>query len=234
MSATKKSKKSKVEAKRERKERRFSPEATYASRLPTALGMLGALGLGAGVYANWIREEPLAFAPYLVAAGALLLAFALWKGGAQVGKIRVGDAGVALDEEGDLVRILWCDMERVEMAGGELIIRSEQATIRFPVAAHPKAATWVVHEGGRRMPDMMAVNRAEIQQLGEPAELDGEPVLIEEVQVTGRHCRATGKPIAFERDARLCPTCGQVYLKDSVPKKCLTCSNELATRAREP
>ena len=38
---------------------------------------------------------------------------------------------------------------------------------------------------------------------------------------------------AFERDARLCPNCGEVYLKDQVPKKCLTCQAELGTRARE-
>ena len=60
-----------------------------------------------------------------------------------------------------------------------------------------------------------------------------ESVTVEELQIAGRHCRASGKPISFERDARLCPQCGEAYLKDQVPKKCLTCQAELGTRARE-
>ena len=37
--------------------------------------------------------------------------------------------------------------------------------------------------------------------------------------------------ISFERDARLCPQCCQVYLRDQVPKKCVTCELDLADKA---
>lgn len=233
MTQTKKQKRSRAKEKRERKERRFSAESTYASRVSSIAGMAGALTLGAGVYANWIREEALAYGPYLVGAGALVLGGAIWKGGAEVGAVRVGDAGVALEHGGELSRILWCDMERIALENQNLLIKGKATSITFPVEAHPRATAWVVSEAGRRVPDVVALKRDQIKDLPEVKEFDGELVSIEELQVTGRDCRATGKPIAFERDARLCPNCGEVYLKDQVPKKCLTCQGELGTRARE-
>lgn len=233
MSAIKKAKKTKAREKRERKERRFYPEQTYAARVTTFGGMGAALLLGAGVYATWIQEQAPAFGPYLVGVGAVGLGVALWKGGADVGNVRVGDAGVAVERGADVSRVLWCDMERVTVEAGRVMITGKDANLTFPVDAHPKATAWLVNEAGRRMPDVLAFKREQLDKLPEPRELDGELVTIEEVQITGRHCRATGKPIAFERDARLCPQCGEVYLKDQVPKKCLTCHAELATRARE-
>jgi hypothetical protein len=233
MTATKKARKAAAALKRERKERRFTPEATYASRVTTYVGMASALALGAGVYAQWLTDNPLPYAPYLLGLGSLGFLGSLWKGSGEVGRVRVGDAGVALETQGDLVRILWCDIERVSIDAGKVQVKGKQASIGFPADAHPKALAWLLSEGGRRVPDVLAVKRAEIEALPEPKELDGELVTIEELQVTGRHCRATDKAIAFERDARLCPNCGESYLKDHVPKKCLTCQAELGTRARE-
>lgn len=235
MTETRKAKRAKARAKekRERKERRFYPEPTYASRVPIFAGMVGALALGAGVYGNWIRDEALAFAPYLVAGGAAVLGGALWKTGAEQANVRVGDAGVALERGADLLRILWCDMERVAIDNGRVVITGKGATISFPLDAHPKATAWLASEGGRRVPDVIAFKREQIEKLPEPRDLDGELVTIEELQVTGRRCRATDKAIAFERDARLCPQCGEVYLKDQVPKTCMTCRGELGPRARE-
>jgi uncharacterized Zn finger protein (UPF0148 family) len=88
-------------------------------------------------------------------------------------------------------------------------------------------------EGTRRVPDAMNVKKSDLTGLPEPKDLDGELVLLEGVQITGRHCAASGKPIAFERDARLCPNCAQVYLKDAVPKKCVTCERDLGSGAIE-
>jgi hypothetical protein len=226
-------KKAKKHIKRERKERRFAPEETYASRITVYVGMLGALLLGAGVYAEWIREEPRHYGPYLVGVGILLFTGSLWKGVADVGKVRIGDGGVALERNSDLARILWCDIERVSIDAGQVVVKGKETTLSFPLEAHPKATSWLVTEGGRRVPDVISVKRAEIEKLPEPKEFDGEILDVEELQVAGRHCRASGKPIAFERDARLCPMCGESYLKDQVPKKCLTCQAELGARARE-
>jgi hypothetical protein len=121
----------------------------------------------------------------------------------------------------------------VSVNSGKVEVKGKQASITFPAEAHPKALAWLLSEGSRRVPDVFAVKRSDIESLPEPKEFDGELVTVEELQVTGRHCRATDKPIAFERDARLCPNCGETYLKDHVPKKCLTCQADLGSRARE-
>src|SRR6188768_2730046 len=119
MTDTKKAKKNAAAQKRERKERRFTPDATYASRVTTAVGMAGALALGAGVYAQWLKESPLPYAPYLLALGSAAFLGSLWKGNAEVGQLRVGDAGVAIENHGEVVRILWCDIERVSIDAGK-------------------------------------------------------------------------------------------------------------------
>lgn len=218
-------------AKRERKERRFTAEATYASKLAIGGGMAGALALGAGVYSQWVRDEPTDYAGYLVAVGALVLGAALFRTGADPGTLRVGDAGVGFERNNDLVRILWCDIERVSLEGDQLSVRGKHANLSFPKAAFPKGTALLIAEAGRRVPDVVKLSRAQIEAAGTATDADGELVTIEEVQVAGRHCRATDKPVSYERDARLCPNCCEVYLKDDVPKKCLTCGRELGTRA---
>ncbi len=229
MAETKKKKK----AKRERKERRFSPEQTYSSGAAVAGGMLGALAAGAGVWSQWISETPHTYAPYLFGGGALALGASLWFGDAGAVPVRVGDAGIALERGSELTRLLWCDLETVEIAGKQLIAKGKTTTFSIPIAAQPKAVAWILAEGTRRVPEAMNVKKSELAGLPEPKDLDGEMVTLEGLQVAGKHCAATDKPIAFERDARLCPNCAQVYLKDSVPKKCVTCERDLGTGAIE-
>jgi hypothetical protein len=222
-----------AQAKRVRKERRFVPEPTYASRASILGGMLGALGLGAGAYGQWIREEPRVIAPYLFGAGAVALGAALWFGDAGALPLRVGDAGVAIEKGTDLIRLAWCDIERVFTERGELVAQGKELTLRIPVAAQRLAIAWILSEGTKRVPAAMDVKRASLAGLPELKDTDGELVVIEGLQIAGRHCAATGKPIPFERDARLCPVCGQVYLKDAVPKKCVTCDQDLGAKAIE-
>jgi hypothetical protein len=222
-----------AQAKRVRKERRFAPEPTYASRASIAGGMLGALALGAGVYGQWVRDDPRAVAPYLFGAGAVVLGAALWFGDAGALPLRVGDAGLVIEKGTELTRLAWCDIKRVFTERGELVAQGKDITLRIPVAAHRTAVAWILSEGTKRVPVVMDVKRSSLVGLPEIKETDGELVPIEGLQIAGRHCAATGKPISFERDARLCPVCGQVYLKDEVPKKCVTCENELGSRALE-
>src|SRR5688572_33462996 len=117
------------------------------------------------------------------------------------------------------------------MANKQLMLHSDMTTCNTPYAAHPKAVAWILAEGTKRVPEVMNVKKSELASLPEPKELDGELVPLEGVQVAGRHCAASEKPIAFERDARLCPNCAEVYLKDQVPKKCVTCEHELGSAA---
>ena len=225
------SKKKKKSAKRERKERRFSPEQTYSSGAAVGAGMLGALAAGAGVWGQWISETPHNYAPYLFGGGAIALGASLWFGDAGAVPVRVGDAGIALERGTELTRLAWCDLETVEVVGKQLVTKGKSATFTIPIAAHPRAVAWILAEGTKRVPEAMNVKKSDLAGLPEPRDLDGELVPLEGVQVAGRHCAATDKPIAFERDARLCPNCAQVYLKDNVPKKCVTCERDLGSAA---
>ena len=227
------SKKKKKSAKRERKERRFSPEQTYSSGAAVAVGMVGALAAGAGVWGQWISETPHNYAAYLFGGGAIALGASLWFGDAGAVPVRVGDAGIALERGTELTRLAWCDLETVEIVGKQLIAKGPSSTFTIPLAAHPRAVAWILAEGTKRVPDAMNVKKSELTGLPEPRDLDGELVPLEGLQVAGRHCAATDKPIAFERDARLCPNCAEVYLKDNVPKKCLTCERDLGNSAIE-
>jgi len=225
--------KKQAQAKRVRKERRFLPEPTYASRASIGGGMLGALILGAGVYSQWLSENPRAIAPYLFGVGALGLGAALWFGDAGALPVRVGDAGIGIEKGSELVRLVWCDIERVFTESGELVAKGKELTLRIPIAAHRAAVAWILSEGTKRVPAVMDVKRQSLVALPDPKESDAELVAIDGLQIAGRHCAVSDKPISFERDARLCPSCGQVYLKDQVPAKCVTCEAPLGEKAVE-
>jgi hypothetical protein len=225
--------KKQAQSKRVRKERRFLPEPTYASRASIGGGMLGALILGAGVYSQWLSDNPRAFAPYLFGVGAISLGAALWLGDAGALPVRVGDAGIAIEKGNEIVRLAWCDLERIATERGELVAKAKELSLRIPIAAHRTAVAWILSEGTKRIPSVMDVKRQSLDGLPEPSENDGEFVVIDGLQIAGRTCAASGKPVAFERDARLCPVCGQVYLKDHVPAKCVTCNAALGAKAVE-
>lgn len=228
MAELKKSKKKK----RERKERRYTGEQTYASKVHVLIGVVGGLGLGAGVYSQWISDQARTSAPYLVIGGGLLMIGTMIFGDIGTTVVRVGDGGVALEKGRDLTRILWCDLKRVRAQEGKLVLEGDGDSISIPIAGQPGAVARILAEGTRRVPEAMDVKRSALVGLPEPSEHDGGEILtLETLQVAGRHCAASDRPIAFERDARLCPQCCQVYLRDEVPKKCVTCELELGDRA---
>jgi hypothetical protein len=229
----KKKKKKSGAQKRSRKERRFVGEQTYASKVAVGAGMLGSACLGAGVYARWVAENPMAAAPYLIGAGAVVLGGSLVFGDLGTLPVRVGDIGVAVERGREVERIVWCDLERVYAEGGRLILKGKENSFTITIAAQPKAVARILAEGTRRVPEIMDVKRDAVEALPSPQDNDSEVLTVEAVQVAGRSCAESGKTIAFERDARLCPQCCQVYLKDRVPKKCLTCKAELGERATE-
>ena len=55
----------------------------------------------------------------------------------------------------------------------------------------------------------------------------GESLTLDPVQVVGKRCANSGKVIAFEPDAFVCPRCERVYHKDHVPPAC-ACGATLA------
>ncbi len=186
--------KKQAQAKRIRKERRFLPEPTYASRASIGGGMLSALVLGAGVYSQWLSDNPRAAAPYLFGVGAIGLGAALWFGDAGAVPVRVGDAGIAVEKGSELVRLAWCDLERVYHERTELVAKGKELTLRIPVAAQRAAVAWILSEGTKRVPKVMDVKRQSLADLPEPKESDGTFIAIEGLQVAGRQCAASGKP----------------------------------------
>ena len=217
--------------KRKRRELRFQPKTTQSAWLMLALGMLGALALGAGVFGQWVKDPPIDYAVYLVALGAAGLGVALWAGDLSGVPVRVGDAGIALEKGSDLVRLAWCDIERISIDRGQLLAKGDDMTLSIPIAAHPQAAAWILSEAVQRVPNVVDVKRRAIKELPKPDPEAGEELKVEGVQVAGRHCRESETLISFERDARLCPNCCEVYHHQHVPKICATCEQPLGERA---
>jgi hypothetical protein len=236
-------KKAKV-TKQERRERRFFPQATTSVGLVGALGGLGALAVGAGFWAQWGRvlflgkEDALPFGWWIVVAGAVLVGIAIWIGTSGDPLLRVGDGGVGEERGGffgtqPLRRIPWYGVESVAFDGASAAIvtrgRDEggsELVIQARVKSQPQAAAWIVSEARTRIPAVMSVG--EEVTLPEPRTEGAEVLTLDPVQVVGKRCAASGKVIAFEPDARVCPRCERVYHKDHVPSSC-SCGGALAT-----
>lgn len=239
MSQKTKARASKKRTVRKRKERRFATHGNYMAPWVAAIGLLGALLLGGGVFGLWIKDPPIEYASYLVALGGLGLGIALWFAQSSLAAIYVGDGGVALEIGTEIERLPWCDIESIRVVSGRLIIRAIPGlggppTLSFPLKAHPAAAAWVLKEAAERMPDALDVQKEVLGGLPAPDSSPSTAREIEDAQVAGRRCASSRKVIAFESDARLCPRCGQVYHKDHVPSACVTCEDPLSGRTLQP
>lgn len=192
------------------------------------VGTVGALALGAGVYAVWITENPMQYGNVLVAFGAALFVLGLWLGEHWGHPIRISDTGVAAERGREVETLRWCDLERVFVENKDLVARSKEGeSLTISLKTQPLAAAWVLREVARRVPDAMDVKRSVVDSLPKPDPKDGELIPAQPVQVAGRACAASGEPVTLERDARVCPTCAQVYHRDHVPRKCVTCGGAL-------
>ena len=218
---------------RELRERRFPAEKNRTHPAVAVVGMAGAAALGAGVWSRWFMDPAASYAMYLLVPGAAALAGALFWGD-QNEPVRVGDGGIAIERNGEVLRVPWCDIQHVRREGGTLLVASEAQTLRISIGAQPQASAWILAEGARRLPDVIDIKPSAADDLPEPNENAGERLRVEDLQVAGRHCAASQEPIAFERDARLCPKCTQVYHRQHVPDRCTTCQAKLGTRALRP
>jgi hypothetical protein len=212
-----------------REERRFEP-ATSPSAWISVLGLsIASVLLGAGVYGQWLRSavrpeltEPHPYASYLLLGGALMLAaFALF-GPRPARPVRVGDAGIGVEKGGsEIDRIEWRDVTRILLGGDTLSFQGPGTVLAIPIKQHPQAAARAVAEARARIPAKLEdVDTAGVPKLDEDA---GELIPLEKPQLAGARCKASDELIAFEKDARLCGSCGEVYHKAHVPERCLTC-----------
>lgn len=216
-----------------RQERRFEPAASAAAWI-SVLGMsIGAVLLGAGVYGQWLRGSvtpdvtgPHPYAAYLLMAGALVLAAVGLFGPRQIKPIRVGDAGVGTEKEpGDIERIGWNEVSRILTGGDAITFQGQGTVLSIPFKQHAQAAARALDEARRRIPAKLEdVDASAVPKLDPDA---GEELPLERAQLAGARCKASDELIAFEKDARLCGSCGEVYHKAHVPDRCLSCDASL-------
>lgn len=218
--------------KRDRRERRFIPQTTMNPNVVYAIGGVGTLILGAGFWGQFgnafrkVEIEPLAQAPWILAAGAIILGVAIWLGTSSAAALRVGAAGVAIDR-GQSQRIPWWAVRSITGDADRIDVRGkaesgDDLTISFERRAVPGAIAWVLKEARSRIPDKVEVD----VDAGSASKLVGEEVACPPLQLVGKKCQKSGKTIAYEPDARVCPRCEAVYHKSSVPKTC-ACGNGL-------
>jgi hypothetical protein len=218
-----------------RKERRFEPRATVSTRVVYLIGAIGAIAMGAGAWGQFgatLQESappPLKIAPYILAVGALLVGAAIWMGTSGEPALRVGDGGVAVERRG-LQRMPWYEMKEIAWTGEGLRLSGKtdlgtMLDLTVKLASHPQAIAWIVKEARERIPS--AIDLPEGATVPDPLASAGQVLPLEPPQVVGKHCAASGRVIAYEPDARLCPRCERVYHKTSVPETC-DCGASLA------
>lgn len=208
-----------------RTERRFEPTSATPAGLLLFVLNAGALAAGAGAVGFYLRMKNPEAAPYTteaLALGALLLGVATALSANRGLRVRVGAAGVAF-EKGNLVRVPWHGLTRVSLEGSAVRIEGTSefgasVSERCSLHTHRTALAALVAEAKARVP---AVLGAEVEaQVGPVMALAGEALPLEPVQIAGRRCAASGKPIAFEGDGVVCARCERVYLRASAPGAC--------------
>jgi hypothetical protein len=223
-----KTKSAKREKPRERRERRFQPRPSVSPVLASTIGAVGALVMGAGTWEEFgslVTDNgpgPLKGASYVLVAGSVLVAVAIWIGTSGEALLRVGDAGIGV-EKGSVRRLPWYAIERIEWRGEVVRVTGKDefgapTTVLASVATQPQAAAWIVKEARERVPAVVDVPAD--ATLPEPSAGAGELLALEPPQVVGKACAASGTVIAYEPDARVCPRCERVYHAAHVPESC--------------
>ncbi|MGO9834356.1 MAG: hypothetical protein ACLP1X_09090 [Polyangiaceae bacterium] len=233
---TKKNKSPKNTRPRERRERRLLPRPNASASVIYLVGAIGAAAMGAGAWeelGSTLRDgapDPVKIAPYVLAIGALLVGVAIWIGTSGEPPLRVGDGGLAV-EKGGIRRMSWYAIDNIEWRDEGLRVTGKDdagaaMTLTASLANHPQAAAWIVKEARERVPAVVHV--PDDATLPTAQASAGSMLALEPPQVVGKHCATSGKVIAYEPDARVCPKCERVYHKAHVPEAC-ECGASLVT-----
>lgn len=215
----------------DRKERRFATSVAFMPTWVAIIGMVGSLILGAGCFALWVVDPPVSWASYLVAVGGLGLGVALWFGSPPETAVLIGDAGVGVEDGRDVSRVRWYQMKTLSIRGGQVVITGEKNTLRFSLGANTKGLSFLLKDAAERMPNVLDIDKNITARLPAPDPNAGSLQSVIDDQIAGAHCAASDKIIKFEEDALLCPRCNQIYHKDSLPERCVTCDTKLPGRA---
>ena len=214
----------------ERIDRRFTPVATTSPALLYGLLLVGAACLGIGGYtmflrAEWMQIDPAPWGVWTAAVGIAMVATALWFSTNGDAALRVGDPGVA-EERSGVRRIPWHSLEsiRYDDARSSLLVtgrdEAEAAfSFKISVRAQRQAAARLLAEAAERTPSAIDVPEQVKADIG-PADPNAGLRIKEPLQLVGKRCVVSGKVIAYEPDARVCPQCERVYHKRHVPSTC--------------
>ncbi len=209
-----------------RSERRFVPKAAASMLLGVLATSLGAILLGAGVWGRFLRTAgPHEHAVLLLGGGAILFVIGMLSAGRSAPTLRIGDGGLGMEkDDGSVERLYWHDVETIRFAQNILTFSGTGHLVVLPLATLPEAAALALAEARRRIP-----HRAEAisESLPEPAADAGERVVLEPPQLAGSRCASSDRLISFEKDGRLCGRCGQVYHREEVPRRCVSCDASL-------
>jgi hypothetical protein len=213
------------------KERRFEAEPGSRANFQALIGGLGVTALGAATYATWVHDVPMESGPYLFGAGILGVIAATLMGASDGLPIRVGDAGVAVERGGTQPeRLHWYEIDQVGLEGVDrIVVEGGNKRIVAPLAHHAGAAGWILKEAMTRIPKKVKVPAEQTPSILAGTDEHGKTLPVEKLQLAGRRCKASNAIISFERDARSCKRCGEVYEKKHVPEKCLTCEAPMGT-----
>lgn len=215
-------------------ERRLVAQGRQLNGAASGAGLVSGLALGIGTYARWLGDPAPDWANIALGLGLAGAIYFAWQLSREGMAVRVGDAGVALEQGSELQRLLWCEMESISVEKDQLQLRGSGPALSVPIAAHATAVAWILKEAAERLPRLIDVPPKFADTLPQPQTTDGAVNHVTSLQTTGRRCAKSRKVIKYERDARLCPMCTQVYLKDQIPDICLTCNHTLGPKSVVP
>jgi len=206
---------------------RYEPTARGSAYLGAVLLSFGGLLLGAGTYAfAKIPDGPWrANAWLLLVVGVVFEIGYVLLGGAPAAAVRVGDLGVGVEDDGRVQRTPWCDITRISLVADGVKLETAGEPLVIGFEQHPRTAARIVAEAKRRVPKRVIIEDEDLAGLGEAK--GGERVTAEPPQVTNAVCRATGEALTFEKDVRMCRSCGALYHRTGVPRRCTECSRKL-------
>lgn len=206
-------------------EETFDAKVGGAQYAGAVLLSLGGLAFGAGTYAlafisagKW-HDNGAA----MLLGGLVLEAGFLTLGSAPHRPLRVGSLGVGLEEDGKLRRWAWWELKRLRIEDAELVVETGGEPILVSLERHAAAAGRIIAEARKRIPGRVDVASGAVVS----GPTSGSKGPAEPPQVAGATCRATGVALTFERDVRMCASCGALYHRTGVPGRCAECDTKL-------
>lgn len=209
------------------RERRY--ERVYSGvDWPALLPLLAAGALaGAGTYAGFISAPPSEYRSFLFLGALVAAAICLYRVAVTNSDILVGDAGVAIEQGGEVNRLLWSEILSIRSENQHLVLKGASTTLHVPQLFQTQAIRAILKEAVERLPQIVDVPAKLVDSLPKVDAREPKPENVHALQIAGKRCSVSKQVIAVERDARLCHNCMTVYHRDRVPSVCVTCNREL-------